>query len=240
MQSTRATTKHIRAKKNSIPRIAIVDDHDLFRKIYEMTLESAGMEVCCMASNGNQAVKAIMEHKPDFILMDIAMPEMDGLAALSILKYMAPEIPILIISSMTDPLYMARAIELGAEGFFSKGVTPTELIAAIETILSGERLHTQPRQSDNPPAPSVPGFAFPKEKPNSPVEEDFTDQERLILSLISMGNNNRTIMEKLHISKNTLKTHSRNIYSKLDVTDRTQAAIWAVQNGYGVNSPVMG
>jgi len=229
----------IKVKKNTAPRVAIVDDHDLFRKIFTLTLEGAGMEVCCTASDGEQAVKAILEHKPDITLLDIAMPEMDGLAALSILKYMAPEIPILVISSMTDPVYMARAIELGAEGFFSKGVSPTELITAIQAILSGEKLRIEPGQGINPPVPTIPGFAFPKEEPNTPEVDDLTDQERLILSLIAMGNGNPIIMEKLHISKNTIKTHMRNIFSKLDVTDRTQAAIWAIQNGYGVQTPVL-
>jgi DNA-binding NarL/FixJ family response regulator len=188
-----------------------------------------------MASNGGQAVKLIMENKPDIILLDIAMPEMDGLAALSVLKYMVPEIPILVISNMTEPIYAARALELGAAGFLSKGVSPIELISAIESVLSGESLSNMPSLSVEPPAPSVPGFAFPKVKTSNPIEEDFTDQERLILSLIAMGNNNQNIIERLHISKNTIKTHIRNIYSKLGVSDRTQAAIWAVHNGYGAS-----
>ena len=229
----------IKVKKNTTPRVAIADDHDLFRKIFTLTLESAGMEVCCAASNGDLAVKAIQEHKPDILLLDIAMPEMDGLAALTILKYLAPEMPIIIISYMTDPAYMARAIELGADGFFSKGVSPTELITAIQTLLSGERLRIEPGQGINAPVPTMPDFAFPQEEPKSLEAESLTDQERLILSLIAMGNDNQTIMEKLHISKNTLKTHIRNIFSKLGVTDRTQAAIWAIQNSFCFQTPVL-
>ena len=219
-------------KKRSMPHVAIADDHELFRKIYTLTLESAGMEVCCTASTGKQLVDAIQEHKHDILLLDIAMPEMDGLAALTILKYLAPEIPILVISYMTDPTYMARALELGADGYLSKGVSPTELISSIEKLIAGERLHIETSQPIDPSAPSIPGLAVPKEEPNSPEAEDLTDQEQLILSLIAMGNDNQAIMETLHISKNTLKTHTRNLFAKLGVNDRTQAAIWALQNGY--------
>jgi DNA-binding NarL/FixJ family response regulator len=226
-------------KKITKPRIAIADDHDLFRKIYEVTLEATGMEVCCMAINGNQALKNLTDHEHDLFIMDIAMPEMDGLAALSVLKYLLPELPVLVISNMSDPAYKSRALELGADGFLSKGVSPTELISAIQSLLNGEELPAETTRVAEPAPPSIPGFVFPKEKPENPEEEDFTDQERLILSLIAMGNDNQTIMEKLHISKNTLKTHTRNIFSKLGVKDRTQAAIWAVQNGYGVTGPRM-
>jgi two-component system NarL family response regulator len=166
------------------------------------------------------------------------MPELDGLAVLPILKYLAPDIPILVISYIEDPLYRVRAIELGADGYLSKGVSPTELIEAIQTILSGEKLIGDTWKQDHPPSPTIPGFVFPKDEPASPEEEHFTDQERLILTLIAMGLDNQSIMEKLHISKNTLKTHNRNIFAKLGISDRTQAAIWAVQNGYYLGEPL--
>jgi DNA-binding NarL/FixJ family response regulator len=223
-------------KKPSTPHVAIADDHELFRKIYSLTLESAGMDVCCTVSTGKQLVDTIQKHKHDILLLDIAMPEMDGLAALTILKYLAPEIPILVISYMTDPTYMDRALELGADGYLSKGVSPTELISVIEKLLSGERLHYETSKQIDPPAPSIPGMAFPKEEPKSPEVEFLTDQERLILSLIAMGNDNQSILDTLHISKNTLKTHTRNLFAKLGVNDRTQAAIWAFQNGYHFES----
>jgi DNA-binding NarL/FixJ family response regulator len=221
---------------NQSPRIAIAEDHELFQKIYQLTFESAGMEVVCMASNGDRAIREIMEHQPDVVIMDIAMPELDGLAALSVLKYMVPEVTVLVVSHMTDPLYAARALELGAAGFLSKGVPASELISAIQAILAGERLTNVSSQIPEPEAPSVPGFAFPRESLGDPLEEAFTDQERLILSLITMGKTNQGILERLHITKNTLKTHTRNIYSKIGVKDRTQAAIWGVQHGYGASA----
>jgi NarL family two-component system response regulator LiaR len=226
-----------RKTKLATPRVVIADDHELFRQILQLTLEEAGMEVAGIAATGRQAIDAVMEHKPDLLLLDIVMPEMDGLAALSVLNYMVPELPIIIITAAVDPLYMARAGELGAAGYYSKGVEASDLISDIQAILSGEKSRISSQKSKDPLPPSMPGFVFPKEEPHSPEGEDLTEQEGLILSLIAMGFDNQAIMDKLHITKNTLKTHTRNIFSKLGVSDRTQAAIWALQNGYDVNIP---
>jgi DNA-binding NarL/FixJ family response regulator len=221
------------SKKNNTLRVVIADDHYLFQQILQLTLEQAGIEVVQVASTGRQAVDAVIKQKPDLVLLDILMPEMDGLAALSILKYIVPEIPVIIISAIDDPLYIARAGELGASGYFSKGVKSEELVSAIHSIASGEKMKI-PKITVEPRRPSLPGFAFPKEEPQTPEGIELTEQESIILSFIAMGLDNHAIMDKLHISKNTLKTHTRNIFSKLGVSDRTQAAVWALQNGYGV------
>ncbi len=225
----------ISEKKNTL-RVVIADDHYLFQQILQLTLEQAGIEVVYTASTGRQAVDAVIKHKPDLVLLDIMMPEMDGLAALSILKYLVPEILVILISGVDDPLYMARAGELGADGYFSKGVKSEELISAIHAIVSGEKRKISGKAA-GPRPPTLPGFVFPKEEPQLPEGTELTEQENLILSLIAMGLDNHAIMDKLHISKNTLKTHTRNIFSKLGVTDRTQAAIWALQHGYEVLVP---
>jgi DNA-binding NarL/FixJ family response regulator len=229
--------KETKKAKIIIPRVVIADDHDLFRQILTLTLEEAGMEVVFAASNGRQAVDAVSNLNPDLVILDVVMPEMDGLAALSIIKYCSPEIPVIIISAMTDPLYMARAGELGAAGYFSKGAETQELISSIRAILAGEVIQPEQQRIQEPKPPSLPGFAFPKEPPPTHLEQDLTEQETVILSLIAAGCDNQSIIEKLHISKNTLKTHTRNIFSKLDVSDRTQAAIWALQNGYTLEAP---
>jgi len=160
---------------------------------------------------------------------------MDGLAALSVIKYLSTEMPTIIITAVVDPLYLARAGELGVAGYYSKGVKAEELISGIRATLAGERPNIAAKKAQDPAPPAMPGFNFPKEEPPTLEAQDLTNQESLILSLISMGLDNLAIMDKLHISKNTLKTHVRNIFSKLGVSDRTQAAIWALQHGYGVN-----
>ena len=220
---------------NFAPRVVIADDHDIFRQILALTLEEAGMDVIHFAKSGREAVDATLNLKPDIVLMDIVMPEMDGLAALSIIKYLSPETPVFIITALPDPLYLARAGELGAEGFFSKAVESEELIHAIHELLSGERLLVEPRLKPESNARPIPGFPFSNAEPQSLEGEDLTEQERLILTQIAIGLHNQAVMDNLHISKNTLKTHIRNIFFKLSVSDRTQAAIWALQHGYGVH-----
>jgi len=215
-----------------LPRVVIADDHDLFRQILKLTLDQAGMEVVGIAATGRQAIDAVIEHKPDIVLLDIVMPGMDGLAALSVIKYLAPELPVIIITAAVDPVYMARAGELGAVGYYSKGVKADELISGIQAILAGETSGMASMKAKDPAPPSMPGYAFPKEEPATPDAHDLTNQESLIISLISDGLDNQAIMEKLHISKNTLKTHNSNIFSKLGVSDRTQAAIWAIKHGF--------
>jgi len=217
----------------------IADDHELFRQILTLSLEEAGMEVVATASTGRQAVDATLEHKPDCLLLDIAMPEMDGLAALSIIKYLSPNTPVLIVTALADPLYMARAGELGAEGFFSKGVSADELICTIRSLITGKKPGRTLTQTVEPPAPSIPGSHVPKEEALSALTHDLTNQENVVLSLVAMGLTNPAIEDKLHISKNTVKTHMRNIFSKLGVSDRTQAAVWALHNGYGVISETL-
>jgi NarL family two-component system response regulator LiaR len=218
--------------RQSTIHIVIADDHELFRQVLELTLIQDGMEVVQSVSTGREAVEATLKHKPELLLLDVAMPDMDGLAALSTIHFLSPETHVIIISGLTDPLYMARAGELGAKGYFSKGVSPSELVESIHAILSGEKPQVATRRIEEPAPPSLPGFTFPKEAPQPPDAEELTEQESLILSLIAMGLDNQSIMDKLCISKNTLKTHTRNIFSKLDVSNRTQAAIWALQHGY--------
>ncbi len=223
-------------KKEHKPRVLIADDHDLFRQILTLSLEEAGIEVIATASNGHQAVNATLEHKPDCLLLDIAMPEMDGLAALSIIKYLSSDTPVIIVTALADPLYMARAGELGADAFFSKGVDADELIQTIRSLASGKKASRLYIRRMDPIDPSLPGSNLRKEEPSSSITQDLTDQESMILSLVAMGLTNPAIENKLHISKNTLKTHMRNIFSKLGVSDRTQAAVWALHNGYGAIS----
>jgi DNA-binding NarL/FixJ family response regulator len=228
-----------KVEKASKARVLIADDHDLFRQILTLSLEEAGMEIVAIASTGRQAVEATLEHKPDCLLLDIAMPEMDGLAALSIIKYLSPDTPVMMVTALADPLYMARAGELGAEGFFTKGVSAKELVDTIQAIRSGKNLSKFSPRRVEPAAPVIPGSHFGKEKALSPTMHDLTNQESLVLSLVAMGLTNPAIESRLHISKNTVKTHMRNIFSKLGVSDRTQAAVWALHNGYGVLSETL-
>jgi DNA-binding NarL/FixJ family response regulator len=225
---TPPTSKNRKNGKSPI-RVLIADDFEVIGQAFQLVLENAGMEVVGVFTTGEEAIEAANSLKPDVVLLDIVMPEMDGLAALAILKYLLPEIHVFMLTSHSEKVYMARALELGAKGFFSKGVAPDELVDAILAVLSEDEIPENEMEHETPQPPSVPGFTvlLPETNDNT----DLTDQEKLILTLLSMGYSSESITDQLVVSHNTLKTHLRNIYKKLGVSDRTQAVIWAIRNG---------
>jgi DNA-binding NarL/FixJ family response regulator len=228
-------------KQNTSPRILIADDQVLFRRILEILFHNQGWNDIVSVSTGRQAVESILEHKPDVLLLDIYMPDMDGIAALSIIKQVAPDMPTIVLTSYPDPTFKDQAYELGAEAFLSKRVSSNELVGMIRMLVSGERseLPLSPRSdpaSYTVPTPTAPLSYVPREKtkePFMPPKHRLTKKENVVLTLLAAGYDNQSIMEKMGISRNTVKTHMRNIYAKLNVSDRTQAAIWAVRNGFG-------
>jgi DNA-binding NarL/FixJ family response regulator len=217
--------------KSSKIRVLIVDDHEVVRTAYRLLLEKEGMEVVKDVGTGSEGVDAVLELKPDIVLLDISMPDIDGLAALTLMRYLQPEVRVVILTSHEDAIYMARAGELGAKGYFSKRVPPKELTTAIKTISAGKPNPGKDALTERVTPPTVPGISV--YQPSPQPKNDLTDQESVVVSLLSMGCTNEEITEQLCVSRNTLKTHLRNVYSKLNVSDRTQAAIWAVRNGFG-------
>jgi DNA-binding NarL/FixJ family response regulator len=210
-------------------RVLLADDHAIISEAFNLILENAGFEVVGTATTGEEAVNLAQELEPDILLLDVVMPEMDGLAALAIIRYMRPEMLIFMLTSYSDKLYLARAGELGANGFFSKSVDPDEIIDVLFEAVEDGASFFSPPSPEEPRRPTQPGFPRPEEQRDLGV--DLTDQEMLILSLLALGYDNKGITEQLHISINTLKTHLRNIYEKIEVNDRTQAVIWAIRNG---------
>jgi two-component system NarL family response regulator len=215
------------------PRVIIADDHELFRKALSLTLEGGGINIIEAVSSGKQAVDSAIKHNPDILILDIVMPDLDGLAALSIIKYLAPEIKVVVITSIADPEYMSRAGELGADAFFSKGVTSKMLINTIHALATEETSKLEIEDINEPAAPTVPCIHLSAKDSNFSNDQNLTDQEIVVLSLISIGHDNNSILDQLCISKNTLKSHISNIYGKIGVNDRTQAALWAIKNGFG-------
>lgn len=212
-------------------RALIADDHEVVSMAYRLLLEKAGIEVVGVVSTGRQAVDAVLELEPDVVLLDIVMPDMDGLAALSVIKYLRPDVHLFVLTAHGEKEYMVRAVELGASAFFTKSVSPDKLVESVQAVLTGNGVPDQGPRVEAPQAPTIPGVAFTM--PDQPLEDDLTDQEKVILTLLSMGCNTQDITEQLVVSRNTLKSHLSNIYRKVGVSDRTQAAIWAIRNGYG-------
>jgi DNA-binding NarL/FixJ family response regulator len=224
------TTSKITEQKT--PTIVIADDHQIYRRGLKLFLEHEGMRVIASAATGSQAVDATLKHRPDILILDLAMPDLDGLAVLSIVKHIVPETRVIILTALGDQAFIRRASELGAEGYFSKGVENDYLIQTIRGVASRNGSSVFTKTIPTPTAPKEINHTFPKNKSKLSNGQCLTDKEILILSHISMGIGNHEIEERLSITKNTLKTHTRKIYSKLGVSDRSQAAIWAVRNGF--------
>jgi DNA-binding NarL/FixJ family response regulator len=210
----------------------IADDHEIYRRGLKLFLEHEGMSVIASAATGNQAVTATIKHRPDILILDLAMPDLDGLAVLTIVKHMIPETRVIILTALGDRSFLNRARELGADGYFSKGVENDYLIQTIRGSAGGNGTSVFTRSIPAPTAPKELNLPVPSNKQKPSNGDNLTKKETLILTLISMGYDNQEIADRVAISINTLKTHIRKIYSKLGVSDRSQAVIWALRNGF--------
>jgi DNA-binding NarL/FixJ family response regulator len=211
-------------------RVLIADDHRLVSLGLRMVLERAGMEVVGEAATGRLAVEMAEEFKPDVVLLDILMPDMDGLQALGAMRSSVPQASIIIITAYARPDFLARAVAMGAAGYITKDEDPAKIPVAVRAVVDGEAIVNREllemalrELSETAKAhPGAPGLAAPT----------LTPQQKRVLTLIAEGLDNDTIAQTLSVSKNTVKTHVREIFQKLGVTDRTQAAVWALRNGF--------
>jgi DNA-binding NarL/FixJ family response regulator len=208
-------------------RVLIADDHCLFVDGLNMVLSRDEIKVVGTAQTGRQTIDLTSKLKPHVVLLDIRMPDMDGLQALAAIKASCPETSVIILTSYNTPEYITRAISLGAAGYLMKDTTSEGIINAIRTVASGEAI------LDMDILEQVINELSEGTRPTSLRDEipALTPQEVRILQLITEGLNNGTIAEILSLSPNTVKSHVRNIFSKLGVSDRTQAAIWAIRRG---------
>jgi DNA-binding NarL/FixJ family response regulator len=182
------------------------------------------IEIVGEAKNGEEAVKLAHELNPDLILMDLVMPGMDGIKATKLIKNKHPEIEIMMLTSFSDQDHVIPAIEAGAAGYQLKDIEPDELVRSIRKLLDGENsLHpkatthllTRISRSHQPPH----------------MVHELTKREREVLVELSKGKSNKEIASSLYITEKTVKTHISNIFAKLEVSDRTQAALYAVKHG---------
>lgn len=208
-------------------RILVVDDHPVVRKgIVAMLDTEPGLEVIGECSNGLEAVEKSLSLVPDIVLMDLVMPEMDGVEAIRNIKVKQPDLRILVLTSFASDDKVFAAIDAGASGYLLKDSDPEDLIRAIHQVNRGEsslhpvvarRLLQQLQQ----PAPK-----------KAPEREELTERELEVLKYIAQGNSNQQIAEIMVVSKATVHTHVSRILSKLQVASRTQAALIALKEGY--------
>lgn len=205
-------------------KVLLVDDHQVVLKGLRTYLETnPNMEVVDIATGGREALEKAKIHEPDVILMDIIMPEMDGIETTKRIKEAHPDIKIVMLTSSSDKKHVIPAIRAGASGYQIKEVDPEVLVETIDVVMGGEtKLH--PRVADK-----LMTHVTNDENDTSAYDE-LTERERGVLQHITYGQSNKEIADALFIAEKTVKTHVTNILGKMEVHDRTQAAIHALKN----------
>jgi len=230
LSAQKLQTEDRATKGGDAPTILVADDHGLIREGLKIVLERDGMRVVGFAATGRQAVEMTQSLEPDVVILDIRMPDMDGLEALAAIKSARPETTVLMLTSYGNPEYLYRSISLGAAGFLTKEGDPNQISQAIRTVIEGESIIDSKLLRD-----SLKALSAATGKPSRGMKKmdvpSLTEQEIRILTLIAEGLTNADIADALCVSPNTVKTHVHNIFVKLGVSDRTQAALWAIRRG---------
>ncbi len=207
-------------------RVLLVDDHQVVRRGLRTFLEvQDDIEVVGEASDGDEGIAAAEQLRPDVVLMDVKMPGTDGIEALRKLRELDNPARVLVVTSFTEQRTVVPALRAGAAGYVYKDVDPEALAGAIRSVHAGHVLLQ----------PEVASALLAQEEGNNGQGRgtSLTDREREVLALIADGRSNREIARTLVLSEKTVKTHVSNILMKLDLADRTQAALWAVRHGIG-------
>jgi len=220
-----------------IIKVLIVDDQKLFAESLRTVLETRAKDirVIGIAANGKMAVESTAKKLPDVILMDVRMPEMNGVECTRIITGKFPNIKILILTTFDDDEYIVEAVSYGAAGYLLKDMAPNELISAIRSAYQGEimistkvsmklakKLFKESRGDED---------AKPQKPPNSVWLKELSNREKDILRLLVKGYDNKEIAKHLYIAEQTVKNYLSIIYLKMGVRDRVQASLLAVKAG---------
>ncbi len=202
-------------------RLLLVDDHTVVRQGLKMVLSlESGLEIVGEAGNGQEALQAIPQLEPQVILMDLLMPVMDGVTAIRTIKQAYPDIEVVALTSVLEDRLVIDAVEAGAAGYLLKETGPEELIEAIFAAARGEvRLHPKAQKR------------LIREVRTPEMRESLTERETDTLRLVAKGLSNKEIAKDLEVSEVTVKTHVSSILSKLNLSSRTQAALFALKEG---------
>jgi DNA-binding NarL/FixJ family response regulator len=203
-------------------KVLVADDHEVVRCGLASLLKGTDIKIVAEATNGEEAVEQALKVRPDVVLLDIRMPETDGLAALEMIQNEAPGMKVVMLSTYDNPTYVARSIALGACDYVLKGSKRQALITAITKAAAEE-------------SPSEDSMLFrikatmAKRQESTDEDVPLTKRELQVLRHVAFGLSNRDIGRSLGISIETVKEHVQNTLRKIDVRDRTQAAVWAVR-----------
>ena len=205
-------------------KIMITDDHSMIREGLKSLLELDGdIEVIAEAENGEECLQKLLLVKPDVLLLDINMPKMNGLEVLKSLKDAKSKVKVLVLTVHNETEYLMKAVEIGINGYVLKDSESAELKKAIFTIYDGEN-YIQPSL-----IPALNSKMIEKNEDEIKLES-LTRRELQVLKELAVGKFNRDIAKEMEISERTVKNHISSIFKKLDVTDRTQAAVFAIRN----------
>ena len=204
-------------------RVLVADNHEVVRTGLRSILVAAGIDVVGEARNGDETVALSLQLNPDIVLLDVRMPGNDGLNALGRIKLERPNMQLLVLSTYDNPTIIARSLALGASGYLIKTASSDEVVDAVRRTAAGESLwspdevrklgtHATMRLTDD-------------------VEVPLTKRESEVLGQLALGLTNKEIAKVLGISYETVKEHVQHILRKVGVSDRTQAAVWAVRKG---------
>ena len=205
-------------------RLLVADDQDIVRQGVKALLAGTEIKVVADVATGQAAVKHALETEVDVVLLDVRMPDGDGLTALGRIKLDKPDLPVLLFSAFDNPASVARAIALGASGFLLKDCSRDELLSAIRTAASGENVWSREKLRSVSGALRTPRLA-------NNLEVSLSEREGEVLRQMTHGLTNKQIAQTMNISYETVKEHVQHVLRKIGLTDRTQAAVWAVRNG---------
>lgn len=213
-------------------KILIADDQELLRQSLQIILGTVeDFEVVDAVENGREAIRSVRSNKPDVILMDIRMPEIDGVTCTKLIKENYPDVKIIILTTFDDDEYVFNALKFGASGYLLKGVSTKELCDAIRKVyLGNEMLNAniamKVLKMFRKMAQSNVTIGSDKE-----ITSDLSKTELKVIKQVGKGLSNKEIAYELHLSEGTVRNYLSTILGKLDLRDRTQLAIWAVQTG---------
>ncbi|MGB0387615.1 MAG: response regulator [Ardenticatenaceae bacterium] len=200
--------------------VLIVDDHPIVRQgLYQLLEIQDGIEVVGEAASGKEAIKLVAELLPDVVLMDLIMSEMGGVQATREVRKISPHTQVVVLTSYHEDALIFPAVKAGALSYLLKSSLPEEVVDAIRAAARGEaRLHSR-----------IAGRLMQEVAGSRPSVDILTPRELEVLKLIAQGLSNKAIAKKLFVSQKTVKTHVSNLLSKLQLTDRTQAAVYALR-----------
>jgi DNA-binding NarL/FixJ family response regulator len=206
--------------------LLVADDHEVIRSGIASIVSDADVEVVANAATGSEAFELTTIHRPDVVLLDVRLPDGDGLTILERIKEQFPDQAVVMLSAFDNPTYVAKAVKLGANGYLIKSCDRQKVIHAIEQAAAGESLWTREEMRRVTGA-----LATPRLKAD--VEAALTAREAEVLRAVTDGQTNEQVAKTLGISYETVKEHVQHVLRKIGVETRTQAAVWAVRQNIG-------